>query len=105
MFGYARRERRVVGSLVEVPMQMGTQVRVGLAGAALLVVAGATSFVHAQQPTAPAATAGRVLRPRLLIHVVANLEKSVEFFRQGMDLEVVAPPRRWRFPGRTCRFN
>src|SRR4029079_11821759 len=47
-------------------------------------------LVRAQQGTAQAA--GRMTRPRLLIHVVANLDKSVEFFRQGMDFELATPP-------------
>ena len=53
-----------------------------------LFLLGAAAIVSAQQP----ATNGRMVRPRLLIHVVPNLEKSIEFYHGGLDLEVVAPP-------------
>lgn len=35
---------------------------------------------------------GRMLRPGLLIHVVADLEKSVAFYREGLDFEVASGP-------------
>jgi catechol 2,3-dioxygenase-like lactoylglutathione lyase family enzyme len=43
---------------------------------------------------APAAAAGggRMLRPRLITHVVADLDKSVAFYREGLDLEVASGP-------------
>jgi hypothetical protein len=33
-----------------------------------------------------------MLRPKLIIHVVANLEKSIAFYREGLDLEVASGP-------------
>ena len=33
-----------------------------------------------------------MLRPRLIIHVVANLEKSIAFYRDGLDLRVGSGP-------------
>jgi catechol 2,3-dioxygenase-like lactoylglutathione lyase family enzyme len=35
-------------------------------------------------------TSGRMRRPRLLIHVVADLEKSIAFYREGLELEVAS---------------
>jgi catechol 2,3-dioxygenase-like lactoylglutathione lyase family enzyme len=35
---------------------------------------------------------GRMLRPLLLTHVVENLQDSIEFYRQGLEFEVVAGP-------------
>ena len=55
------------------------QNRIWLASVALVAAAGATGLVRAQQGNAPAAAAGRMTRPKLLIHVVANLEKSIKF--------------------------
>jgi catechol 2,3-dioxygenase-like lactoylglutathione lyase family enzyme len=49
----------------------------------------------AQAPAAaPAGSAasGRMVRPRLIIHVVADLEKSIAFYREGLNLEVEAAP-------------
>ncbi len=63
------------------------QNRIWLASVALVAAAGATGLVGAQQGNAPAqAAAGRMLRPKLLIHVVADLEKSIAFYREGMNL-------------------
>ena len=52
---------------------------------------GAAAILSAQQPSQPAAN-GRMVRPRFLIHVVPNLEKSIDFYHSGLDLEVVSPP-------------
>lgn len=41
---------------------------------------------------AGAAAQGRMLRPRLITHVVAALEKSIAFYRDGMDLQVASGP-------------
>lgn len=35
---------------------------------------------------------GRMVRPRLIVHVVSNLDKSIAFYREGMALKVVAGP-------------
>jgi catechol 2,3-dioxygenase-like lactoylglutathione lyase family enzyme len=56
-----------------------------------LIFLGAAAIVSAQQPSQPTSS-GRVVRPRFLIHVVPNLEKSIEFYHGGLDLEVIAPP-------------
>jgi catechol 2,3-dioxygenase-like lactoylglutathione lyase family enzyme len=36
--------------------------------------------------------AGRMLRPRLIIHVVADLDKSIAFFKEGLNLDVASGP-------------
>ena len=46
----------------------------------------------AQQGSAPGASTGRVVKPRILTHVVADVNKSVAFYRQGLNLEVVSGP-------------
>ncbi len=56
-----------------------------------LFLLGAAAIMSAQQPAQPTSN-GRMVRPRFLIHVVPNLEKSIEFYHDGLDLEVVAPP-------------
>ena len=33
-----------------------------------------------------------MLRPRLIIHVVADLEKSIAFYREGLCLQVASGP-------------
>lgn len=45
----------------------------------------------AQAPVPPS-PAGKMVRPRLLIHVVADLEKSIAFYREGLELEVISGP-------------
>jgi catechol 2,3-dioxygenase-like lactoylglutathione lyase family enzyme len=64
---------------------------------AMVALGASVSLVAAQQGVAPAtataAQAGRVVRPRLLVHVVADLTKSIAFYRQGMNLEVVSGPK------------
>lgn len=57
---------------------------------AVVVFAGAV--LAAQQASGPAASAGRIVKPRLLIHVVADVNKSIGFYRQGMNFEVVSGP-------------
>ena len=39
-----------------------------------------------------AAAGGRMLRPRIITHVVADLEKSIAFYREGLDLAVASGP-------------
>ncbi len=61
----------------------------------LLVVVGVASLVAtlgAQEGSGAAASAGRVVRPKLIVHVVADVNKSVEFYRKGLNLEVVSAP-------------
>ncbi len=43
-------------------------------------------------PVAGQAPAGRMLRPRLIIHVVANLDTSIAFYKEGLDLQVASGP-------------
>lgn len=38
------------------------------------------------------ASAGRMLRPKLIVHVVANLEKSIAFYKEGLDLQLASGP-------------
>lgn len=56
-----------------------------------LFLLGAAAIISAQQPSQSASN-GRMVQPRFLIHVVPNLEKSIEFYHGGLGLEVVAPP-------------
>jgi len=51
-----------------------------------------TALPGSVQPAAAQAADGRMLRPKLIIHVVANLEKSIAFYREGLDLEVASGP-------------
>ena len=55
----------------------------------LLAFVSAHGIATAQQPSA---SAGRMVRPLLLIHVVASLDKSVAFYRDGLYLEVTSAP-------------
>ena len=59
-----------------------------LFGAMALLLAGVGTA--SAQPAA--AAAGRMVSPRLIIHVVANLDKSIAFFKEGMSLEVASGP-------------
>jgi catechol 2,3-dioxygenase-like lactoylglutathione lyase family enzyme len=43
-------------------------------------------------PVSAQAPAGKMLRPRIQIHVVADLEKSVAFYRDNLDFQVVSGP-------------
>ena len=56
-----------------------------------LFLLGTAAIISAQQPSQPS-TNGRMVRPRFLVHTVPNLEKSIEFYHGGLDLEVIAPP-------------
>jgi hypothetical protein len=38
------------------------------------------------------AAAGKIVRPRVLIHIVSNLEKSVAFYRDAVGFEVLSGP-------------
>ncbi len=49
-------------------------------------------LVGAAIPAMAQAPAGKMLRPRLLIHVVADLDKSVAFYRDNLDFQVVSGP-------------
>ena len=62
-----------------------------VAGLAVLLVW--TAPPAAGQATGAAdASPGRMVRPLLLIHVVADLDASVRFYREGLELEVVEGP-------------
>lgn len=61
-------------------------VRVGV------VLLGVCSMSPAADAVAQTTNAGRMLRPKLITHVVANLDKSIAFFREGLNLEVAAGP-------------
>lgn len=56
------------------------------------VILGAAAALVSAQLAGQTASKGRMVRPRYLIHVVPNLEKSVAFFHEGLDLEVISPP-------------
>jgi catechol 2,3-dioxygenase-like lactoylglutathione lyase family enzyme len=43
-------------------------------------------------PAAAQEAGGRMLQPRLIIHVVASLEKSVAFYTDGLELQVASGP-------------
>jgi len=46
----------------------------------------------ASQGGAPPAAPGRMLKPNALIHVVANVERSVAFYRDAIGFALVSPP-------------
>jgi catechol 2,3-dioxygenase-like lactoylglutathione lyase family enzyme len=53
-----------------------------------IIALAAQPWAHAQTP----APAGKMLRPKLLIHVVADVEKSMAFYRDNLDFQVVSGP-------------
>ncbi len=57
-----------------------------------IVLLMAVSLAAVTPVAAQTSPAGRMLRPRLLIHVVPNLEKSVAFYREGLDLALASGP-------------
>jgi catechol 2,3-dioxygenase-like lactoylglutathione lyase family enzyme len=57
-----------------------------------LLMIGAVAAQQATGNAAIAAVAGRVVRPAILTHVVADLPRSIAFFRQGMGFEVASGP-------------
>ena len=59
---------------------------------AVLAMMFVVALVGAAIPAIAQAPAGRMLRPRLLIHVVADVEKSVAFYRDNLDFQVVSGP-------------
>jgi catechol 2,3-dioxygenase-like lactoylglutathione lyase family enzyme len=59
--------------------------------AAVAAVACVVAVTAGAQQAAPAAQ-GRMLRPKLITHVVGNLQKSIAFYREGLNLEVVSGP-------------
>jgi catechol 2,3-dioxygenase-like lactoylglutathione lyase family enzyme len=67
-------------------MQAGRKLSPWLIGAVILGTAAAV--VSAQQSSSN----GRMVRPRYLIHIVPNLEKSIAFYHEGLNLEAIAPP-------------
>jgi catechol 2,3-dioxygenase-like lactoylglutathione lyase family enzyme len=58
----------------------------------MAIAATAVTTSAAQGQTAATAATGRMLSPKLIIHVVANLEKSIAFYREGLDLEIASGP-------------
>jgi len=63
-----------------------------LALAASLGLAALTGHGVAEAQTAPSAATGRMVQPRLIIHVVPDLEKSVAFYTDGVGYDVTSPP-------------
>jgi catechol 2,3-dioxygenase-like lactoylglutathione lyase family enzyme len=59
--------------------------------AAFAAVIGMAAATAGAQQGAPAAQ-GRMLRPKLITHVVADLQKSIAFYREGLNLEVISGP-------------
>src|SRR3954468_12139833 len=64
-------------------MMMNSWKQIGSMLVVAVVGVGAVELVAQQTQGTPS---GRMLRPKTLIHVVANLEKSIAFFREGMNL-------------------
>lgn len=64
-------------------------VRVMTAGALGLMAVGVSPALA--QGSAPAA-GGRMVRPRFITHVVADFEKTIAFYRERLNLEVVSAP-------------
>jgi catechol 2,3-dioxygenase-like lactoylglutathione lyase family enzyme len=60
--------------------------------AASLGLAALTGCGVAEAQTAPSAATGRMVQPRLIIHVVPDLEKSVAFYTDAVGYDVIAPP-------------
>lgn len=52
----------------------------------------AAQTAAAPAPAQTAVPAGKMLRPRLIIHVVASVDTSVAFYREGLDLELASGP-------------
>jgi len=50
------------------------------------------SLPGAQSPGGASAEPGRMVRPRQLVHVVADLEKTLAFYRDGVGFTVASPP-------------
>ena len=69
--------------------KIASLVAVGAFAAATLCPVGVT---HAQPSDGAAALPGQVIRPKYITHVVANLDRSVAFYREGLGLEVITPP-------------
>lgn len=66
--------------------------RKSILGGAVLAFVFVAVLVSAAIPAMAQAPAGKMLRPRLLIHVVADLDKSVAFYRDNLDFQVVSGP-------------
>jgi catechol 2,3-dioxygenase-like lactoylglutathione lyase family enzyme len=74
-------------------MRATTELRTSLLIAACAVSTVAVALPGAQsssngRPSEP----GRMLRPRLLIHVVADIDKTLAFYRDGVGFTVASPP-------------
>ena len=57
-----------------------------------LLMAGAVGAVTPAAAQGSAVAAGRMLRPKLLIHVVANLDTSIAFYKEGLSLQLASGP-------------
>src|SRR5262245_38854078 len=62
-----------------------------IAGCALSTVAVALPGAQSSSNGRPSEP-GRMLRPRLLIHVVADIDKTLAFYRDGVGFTVASPP-------------
>jgi catechol 2,3-dioxygenase-like lactoylglutathione lyase family enzyme len=58
----------------------------------LLASVAAMAPLVSAQPASQNPANGRMVQPRLLIHVVTNLEKSIAFYHDGLNLQTIAPP-------------
>lgn len=64
--------------------------RFALATGLLVTALGFHAGAGAQTP--PSAATGRMVQPRLIIHVVPDLEKSVAFYTDAVGYDVISPP-------------
>jgi catechol 2,3-dioxygenase-like lactoylglutathione lyase family enzyme len=63
-----------------------------LALAALVAGCAVQAAGAAAAPTAAAATQGRMVQPRLIIHVVPDLARSLAFYTDGVGYDIVSAP-------------
>ena len=80
------------------------QMRVSIGAVVLAVCVSPAAVLHFEaaqplqsppsqgQPTSASASSGRMLKPEALIHVVANLDRTVAFYRDGIGFELVSEP-------------
>ncbi|MEY4933369.1 MAG: Glyoxalase/Bleomycin resistance protein/Dioxygenase superfamily, partial [Pseudomonadota bacterium] len=63
-----------------------------LARASTIIAAALLSYAAVSAQAVPSAAQGRMVQPRLIIHVVPDLEKSVAFYTEGVGYDVISPP-------------
>jgi catechol 2,3-dioxygenase-like lactoylglutathione lyase family enzyme len=63
-----------------------------LARASTIIAAALLSYAAVSAQAVPGAAQGRMVQPRLIIHVVPDLEKSVAFYTEGVGYDVISPP-------------